>query len=361
MEALRIILRQTSANYRKEETVNNKMTYPLPPVSTVIGAIHKACNYTEYKEMKISIQGKYESMHKEPYKNFCFLNSTMDDRGILVKMKDGNKMSSAYEVVAESKKSQGNSFRKGISIKVINAELLDEYRRLLQKRDEIKERKQTELKPQLDKIKEEKKSIADKKKAITKGSEEYLTLVQQEKNLKDKEKQINDKFKEYEQKEFIKPYSNFRSLTTSLKYYEILDEITLIIHVAAEPDILKNIEDNIWNLKSIGRSEDFVDIQSVKRVELLKESDRFIKSKNSAYLDLELVRNGYINPQTQGRGREANGTKYILNRDYKVQDGRRIFNKCKVIYMSGYKVGNIDGCENLYIDSTDDKYIVNLL
>ena len=52
MEALRIILRQTSANYRKEETVNNKMTYPLPPVSTVIGAIHKACNYTEYKEMK---------------------------------------------------------------------------------------------------------------------------------------------------------------------------------------------------------------------------------------------------------------------------------------------------------------------
>ena len=131
--------------------------------------------------------------------------------------------------------------------------------------------------------------------------------------------------------------------------------------MAAEPDILKNIEDNIWNLKSIGRSEDFVDIQSVKRVELLKESDRFIKSKNSAYLDLELVRNGYINPQTQGRGREANGTKYILNRDYKVQDGRRIFNKCKVIYMSGYKVGNIDGCENLYIDSTDDKYIVNLL
>ena len=62
MEALRIILRQTSANYRKEETVNNKMTYPLPPVSTVIGAIHKACNYTEYKEMKISIQGKYDQI-----------------------------------------------------------------------------------------------------------------------------------------------------------------------------------------------------------------------------------------------------------------------------------------------------------
>lgn len=37
--------------------------------------------------MDISIQGKFESMHKEPYTDYCFLNSTMDDRGILVKMK----------------------------------------------------------------------------------------------------------------------------------------------------------------------------------------------------------------------------------------------------------------------------------
>ena len=37
MKALRLILHQTSANYKREETVENKMTYPLPPVSTVIG------------------------------------------------------------------------------------------------------------------------------------------------------------------------------------------------------------------------------------------------------------------------------------------------------------------------------------
>lgn len=56
MDALRIIIKQNSANYRKEEAMDNKMTYPLPPISTIIGAIHNACNYREYHPMDISIQ-----------------------------------------------------------------------------------------------------------------------------------------------------------------------------------------------------------------------------------------------------------------------------------------------------------------
>ena len=54
MKAFRLIIKQTSANYRKPETIKNKMTYPLPPFSTVIGALHNACGYTEYKEMNLS-------------------------------------------------------------------------------------------------------------------------------------------------------------------------------------------------------------------------------------------------------------------------------------------------------------------
>ena len=65
MKALRIRLTQTSANYRREETIDNRMTYPLPPYSTVIGAIHKACGFTSYHPMDISIQGDYQSMQKE--------------------------------------------------------------------------------------------------------------------------------------------------------------------------------------------------------------------------------------------------------------------------------------------------------
>ena len=77
MKALRIVLHQDSANYKKEETLDNKMTYPLPPISTIIGALHSACNYKEYHPMDISIQGKFESMHKETYTDYCFLNSSL--------------------------------------------------------------------------------------------------------------------------------------------------------------------------------------------------------------------------------------------------------------------------------------------
>lgn len=74
MKALRIRLTQTSANYRREETIDNRMTYPLPPYSTVIGAIHKACGFTSYHPMDISIQGDYQSMQKEVYLDHCISN-----------------------------------------------------------------------------------------------------------------------------------------------------------------------------------------------------------------------------------------------------------------------------------------------
>ena len=102
MKAVRLIINQSSANYRKEETWENKMTYPLPPLSTIIGAIHVACGYTSYHPMDISIQGKYESMHREPYTDYCFLNSIMDDRGILVKMKNEAMLSNAFDKVAKT-------------------------------------------------------------------------------------------------------------------------------------------------------------------------------------------------------------------------------------------------------------------
>ena len=164
MKALRLHIYQSSANYKKEETVDNKMTYPLPPLSTIIGAIHAACGYTEYHPMDISVQGKYESMHREPYTDYCFLNSTQDDRGILVKMNNGNMLSNAYTKVATAKKPQGNSFRKGITIQIDDQVLLDEYRRLKDLNDEIAEYKKSKLMPQLDLLKNEKKHLSEKKK-----------------------------------------------------------------------------------------------------------------------------------------------------------------------------------------------------
>ena len=159
MKAIRLILTQNKAHYRKEETVVNKMTYPLPPFSTVIGALHNACGYREYHPMDLSIQGAYESMGKEAYTDHCFLNSVMDDRGILVKSRNGDFQSTAFDKVAKALKSTGNSFRKGITIQVINQNLMDEYLQLKDENDKISEFKKARIDKVMEIIKKQKKII----------------------------------------------------------------------------------------------------------------------------------------------------------------------------------------------------------
>jgi len=100
MKALRIKLLQSQASYTREETVNNRMTYPLPPYSTIIGALHNACGYTEYHSMDISVQGKYGAMQQEIYVNHALLNRTEDDRGILIWLSNANSLNTGYITVA---------------------------------------------------------------------------------------------------------------------------------------------------------------------------------------------------------------------------------------------------------------------
>ncbi len=61
MKSIRLKLKQNLVNYKLPTSFQLKETYPLPPYSTVIGMVHNTCNYTEYKPMKISVQGKYHS------------------------------------------------------------------------------------------------------------------------------------------------------------------------------------------------------------------------------------------------------------------------------------------------------------
>lgn len=69
MKAIRLKLKQNLVNYRCPTTFELKESFPLPPYSTVIGMVHNACNYTEYKPMKISVQGKFDSKVND-YKYF---------------------------------------------------------------------------------------------------------------------------------------------------------------------------------------------------------------------------------------------------------------------------------------------------
>lgn len=79
----------------------------------------------------------------------------------------------------------------------------------------------------MDSIKAEKTKLAEDKKKLDKKSKEFKEIVE-------KEKEFKQKVKEFELEKYIKPISKFRSLTTSLKYYEILDNIELVIHVRSD-------------------------------------------------------------------------------------------------------------------------------
>ena len=360
MKALRLVIEQNSANYRREETVENKMTYPLPPISTVIGAIHSACGYHDYKEMKISIQGQYESMHRKPYTDYCFLNSLQDDRGILVKMCNGDMLSNAFEKVASVKKPQGSSFRNHVTIQVYNQELLDEYCRLKDLNDAIDEFKKMRLAPVQALLKRRKKQLSEKKKQLDKKSYKYEQVVKREKELKEADKEIVRRLKEFQEKNYIIPISRYRSLTTSMKFYEILDRVSLMIHIDASEEVLSDILEHVYDLKSIGRSEDIVEVKRAEIVELYEESeDDEVVSENAAYIDYDMIRQNRIFFQSKDN-KISGGTKYYLNRRYEIKDGKRVFDKKKVLYISKYEADEFGN--GLYLDRMDGKeYIVNFL
>lgn len=295
---LRIKLTQNEAHYRKEESLDNKMTYPLPPFSTIIGALHKACNFKEYHPMDISVQGKFNSLIKRPFLNHAFFDSRQDDRGILVKMHSDKLLSSSFTKVASALKPTGNSFKKNITIKIENKKLYEEYMSL--------------------------KKLEEQKK-IQKNLKQHFDL------------------------------GLFKSMVTSISYYEILTDVELIIHVRSEQDTIEKIKENINNLKSIGRGEDFVDLIECKEV-TLSELKEGIKSKYSAYHDIELIKNDIIAIETDMK-LKVGGTKYSINKNYEIEDSKRKFEKIKVLYTSEYETYNEDKSNKVFLD--DEEYIVS--
>lgn len=79
MKSIRLKLKQNLVNYKLSTSFQLKETYPLPPYSTVIGMVHNTCNYTEYKPMKISVQGKYHSKVNDLATRYEFKNGMTFD------------------------------------------------------------------------------------------------------------------------------------------------------------------------------------------------------------------------------------------------------------------------------------------
>ena len=341
MKAIRLHLKQSSANYRREETVNCRMTYPLPPYSTVIGAIHKACNYTQYHAMWVSIQGKYSSLQRKLFREDCFLNILHDDRGILVKMCNGSILSPAYEVVASAIKGQGNSFEKEVTVNVVNRELLEEYqnlKKLSRRIDEVNKR----VKAKKDKIKMMKKDGVSSEKVKS-----YQAFV----------KALETRVKNYKQTYYTEPYSCFRTLTKAPRYYELLFDVELIIHIVSDEETMCDIMANIDNLTAIGRGEDFVEIISAEETELdelsaYDEEDFEAKSEFLYYLPLSILENDsfYLSGALE---KNLNGTKYYLNKNYTVENKKRKFTKIPVLYTGRYEIEF--ECDGVLFDKYGDK------
>ena len=347
MKAIRLHLKQNSANYRREETVNCRMTYPLPPYSTVIGAIHKACGYTDYHPMQVSIQGKYGSQKTRLFKDNCFLNSLQNDRNTLVKLRNPEMLSTAYDIVAVAQKAQGNDFEKGITINVVNKDLIEEYRFLKRTKRRIDKHKKIvkSLKDKAKKMKADKNISAEEVKAFDK-----------------RVKEIDKTYKKYEEVKYTIPYSKFRTLATGPKYYEMLYDIELVIHIVSDENTMQDILDNIYNLTAIGRGEDFVEVLEYTETEL-EGGDIQYDAPNSPfdlYMPIELLDKNIDNIGHNDKtvGMYINGTKYLLPKDYTVENlkgnmRKRNFNRIPVLFN---KIEFIDGeCDGIYLDKCDGK------
>ncbi|PHI06019.1 CRISPR-associated protein Cas5 [Fusobacterium polymorphum] len=340
MKVLRIILKQSFANYRKAGTVDNKMTYPLPIPSTVIGALHNICGYTEYHSMDISIQGNYEAISKDMYKNITVLN-TVSDRGTLVKMIAPSTISNAYIEVAEAVEDNAN-FITEKNIRVKNRELLEEFKNL----KVLKEKLDKENKIKTEEFKTRKKELYDK--------DELKKIRTEEKNYK-------EEFKKIEEESYTKPYSQFRSIVKKPMFYELLNNIFLILHIKSDEQTLKDIENNIFNLQSIGRSEDFVEVIECKMVEL-QEFDSEVKSSEglTAYLNYNDFQAGKIFNLDVDGNTVKSGTKYYLDKSYQIIDSKREFKKVIALYSNYFSANK--SSENVKLDEYEDiKLLVNFI
>lgn len=72
MKAVRIKLYQNMVNYRRELSFGYVQTYPLPTPSMIKGMAHALLDLKEYHNLKISIQGNYESVVTNMQKVYKF-------------------------------------------------------------------------------------------------------------------------------------------------------------------------------------------------------------------------------------------------------------------------------------------------
>lgn len=357
MKALRIKLLQSQASYTREETVNNRMTYPLPPYSTIIGALHNACGYTEYHSMDISVQGKYGAMQQEIYVNHALLNRTEDDRGILIWLSNANSLNTGYITVAEALANNA-SFMKEELICVNNENLFNLYKSLKEKNHELKSKRSKDIKPLEDAWKNEKKELKQRLKGLKKDSDEYNRINEVIANREEELNKLIKKFEEQVYHEYIEPYSHFRTLTKGPQKQEVLYDVELIIHVRADEKVLQDIVNHKYEFVSLGRSEDFIELAEMEYCEVVNSVDNecALPKGYSMYVNIDRVSeeqyNQYFEEDNMGNQSEvdSDGTIYYVAKRYVKQNGYSKFDRIPCLYSSSFTINKES--ENILFDKS---------
>ena len=91
-KAIKLKIYQNLVNYKKPTSFQLKESYPLPPPSTVIGMVHFACGFNEYKPMNVSIQGNFKSRVYDLYTRYEFAGTKFEKgrHQIRFDSRDGN-------------------------------------------------------------------------------------------------------------------------------------------------------------------------------------------------------------------------------------------------------------------------------
>lgn len=365
MKAVRIKLRQNQASYTREETVNNRMTYPLPQYSTIIGALHNACSYASYHEMNVSVQGKYRNMQREVYLNHTLLKKIDKDRGILIYLKNPNLLSSGFVRVAEAMGSQGESnFIHRKKIQVYDEEKFQEYINI----ETVISKAMSDKKKEIDEIekawKKEKNKINDKLKKLDSKSQEAVELKKTIYKRDNEIKEMEDRRKLEKYEKLDEPKNHYKLLIKGVQTQEVLYDVELVIHVSADDETLKDIIANQNNLVCLGRSEDFIELVEIKEVELSSDIDKTYELNDgySMYVDISKINTDETGDEdyfltSGGSKKPAKGTIYYVSKDYRIEAKKRVFNKIPCLYSSYIAID--ESSQNALCD-IDGGYIVNL-
>lgn len=348
MKLLRIKLTQRKAHFGRPECIDNRITYPLPPYSTVIGALHTACEYEEYHLMDISIQGKYESISNDIKRYENMLNGFEDDRGILIYRPNTDvfKYVKVAEAIVNKERKTKISYLEKTGIKIYNNDLLDDFIKI----------KKIANNYGLNKVSKEK-------------LKKILSEIESKQNDCEVEKRLfsvkllenfikNNYVAEMNKKYYIKDIDNIvKSIKAAIKCYnyaimqpylvkiETLNNLELVIHVKADDLVLNEIIKNKNNLVCLGRSEDFIELKEMKIVDATDEIDKEYKLTNNYQM--------FIN-RNVFEHKKVNGTIYFLNKNYEIKE-KRVFSNIPALLTSDFSVK--ERTKNILVD---DEYIINL-